>query len=323
MKKNSKIYIAGHNGMVGSAILRILKKNNFTNIYFFNSKELNLINQVEVIKMFKKIKPEYVFICAAKVGGIKANDDYSAEFIYENIMIQSNLIHCSYMYNVKKLLFLGSSCIYPKVVEQPIKESYLLTGLLEKTNQSYAIAKISGIEMCRAYNKQYGCNYISVMPTNLYGPHDNYDPLNSHVFAALIKKISDAKNNNRKEITIWGSGEPRREFLHVDDLAKASIFLMEMDKQKFNSFIRPDLSHINVGTGNDISIEELVSIIRNISKYDGEIVFDDSKPDGTMKKVLDISTITSMGWSPEISLEDGLIDTYEWYKKNKDTAKKV
>lgn len=305
MKKNSKIYIAGHNGMVGSAILRILKKNNFTNIYFFNSKELNLINQVEVIKMFKKIKPEYVFICAAKVGGIKANDDYSAEFIYENIMIQSNLIHCSYMYNVKKLLFLGSSCIYPKVVEQPIKESYLLTGLLEKTNQSYAIAKISGIEMCRAYNKQYGCNYISVMPTNLYGPHDNYDPLNSHVFAALIKKISDAKNNNRKEITIWGSGEPRREFLHVDDLASSCIFLMK-------NYNNPD--HLNVGWGKDISIKELAELISDIAGYRGAFIYDTTKSDGTLLKKLDCRKINELGWYPKINLKSGIKMTLNNYK---------
>ncbi len=297
MKKNSKIYIAGHNGMVGSSILRVLKKNNFRNIYFFNSKELNLTDQSQVIKMFTKIKPEYVFICAAKVGGIKANDDYSAEFIYENLMIQSNLIHTSYTHNVKKLLFLGSSCIYPKDVKQPIKESYLLTGLLEKTNQSYAIAKISGIEMCRSYNKQYGCNFISVMPTNLYGPNDNYDSENSHVFAALIKKIIDAKKNKINEVIIWGSGRPRREFLHVDDLADACLFLM----------INYDNSdHLNVGWGKDISIIELAELISKVYDYKGKFVFDKSKPDGTLLKRLDCSKINQLGWYPKIKLEDGI-----------------
>ena len=297
MKKNSKIYIAGHNGMVGSSIIRILKRNNFKNIYFFSSKELNLTNQSQVIKMFTDIKPEYVFICAAKVGGIKANDDYSAEFIYENLMIQSNLIHTSYIHNVKKLLFLGSSCIYPKDVKQPIKESYLLTGLLEKTNQSYAIAKISGIEMCRAYNKQYGCNFISVMPTNLYGPNDNYDLENSHVFAALIKKIINAKRNKFNEVVIWGSGRPRREFLHVDDLADACLFLMI----NYNNS-----NHLNVGWGKDISIIELAELISKVCDYKGKFIFDESKPDGTLLKKLDCSKINQLGWYPKIKLEDGI-----------------
>ena len=238
-------------------------------------------------------------------------------------MIQNNIINAAHLSDINNLLFMGSSCIYPKMASQPIHESQLLTGPLEPTNQWYALAKIAGIKLCEGMNIQFGRDYRSLMPTNLYGPNDNFHDLNSHVIPALVRRFYEAVIENKKSLKVWGSGKPKREFLHVDDLAKASIFLMEMDKQKFNSFIKPDLSHINVGTGNDISIEELISIIRNISKYDGEILFDDSKPDGAMKKVLDISTITSMGWSPEISLEDGLLDTYEWYKKNKDTAKKV
>lgn len=323
LKINDNIFVAGHNGMVGSAVVKCLITKGYKNIITANRKELDLLNQNNVYNFFDGNKIDAVFICSAKVGGIYSNSTYPYDFIYQNQMIQNNIINAAHLSNINNLLFMGSSCIYPKLASQPIHESQLLTGPLEPTNQWYALAKISGIKLCEGMNIQFGRDYRSLMPTNLYGPNDNFHDLNSHVIPALVRRFYEAVIENKKFLKVWGSGKPKREFLHVDDLAKASIFLMEMDKQKFNSFIRPDLSHINVGTGNDISIEELVSIIRNISKYDGEIVFDDSKPDGTMKKVLDISTITSMGWSPEISLEDGLIDTYEWYKKNKDTAKKV
>ena len=323
LKINDNIFVAGHNGMVGSAVVKCLITKGYKNIITANRKELDLLNQKNVYNFFESNKIDAVFICSAKVGGIYSNSTYPYDFIYQNQMIQKNIINAAHLSDINNLLFMGSSCIYPKLATQPIHESQLLTGPLEPTNQWYALAKISGIKLCEGMNIQFGRDYRSLMPTNLYGPNDNFHDLNSHVIPALVRRFYEAVVENRKSLKVWGSGKPKREFLHVDDLAKASVFLMEMDKQKFNSFIKPDLSHINVGTGNDISIEELVSIIRNISKYDGEILFDDSKPDGTMKKVLDISTITSMGWSPEISLEDGLFDTYEWYKKNKDTAKKV
>jgi len=323
LKSDNKIFVSGHNGMVGSALVKCLKKNGYSNLIIANRKELDLLNQKNVYNFFESNKIDAVFICSAKVGGIHSNSTYPYDFIYQNLMIQNNIINAAHLSDINNLLFMGSSCIYPKLTSQPIHESQLLTGPLEPTNQWYALAKISGIKLCEGMNIQFGRDYRSLMPTNLYGPNDNFHDLNSHVIPALVRRFYEAVVENRKSLDVWGSGKPKREFLHVDDLAKASVFLMEMDKQKFNSFIKPDLSHINVGTGNDISIEELVSIIRNISKYDGEILFDDSKPDGTMKKVLDISTITSMGWSPEISLEDGLFDTYEWYKNNEDTAKKV
>ena len=323
LKSDNKIFVSGHNGMVGSALVKCLKKNGYSNIIKANRKELDLLNQNNVYNFFDSNKIDAVFICSAKVGGIYSNSTYPYDFIYQNQMIQNNIINAAHLSDINNLLFMGSSCIYPKLASQPIHESQLLTGPLEPTNQWYALAKISGIKLCEGMNIQFGRDYRSLMPTNLYGPNDNFHDLNSHVIPALVRRFYEAVLENKKSLKVWGSGKPKREFLHVDDLAKASVFLMEVDKQKFNSFIKPDLSHINVGTGNDISIEELVSIIRNISKYDGEILFDDSKPDGTMKKVLDISTITSMGWSPEISLEDGLFDTYEWYKNNEDTAKKV
>ncbi len=323
LKINDNIFVAGHKGMVGSSVVKCLITKGYKNIITANRKELDLLNQKNVYDFFESNKIDAVFICSAKVGGIYSNSTYPYDFIYQNQMIQNNIINSAHLSDVNNLLFMGSSCIYPKLATQPIHESQLLRGPLEPTNQWYALAKISGIKLCEGMNIQFGRDYRSIMPTNLYGPNDNFHDLNSHVIPALVRRFYEAVVENRKSLKVWGSGKPKREFLHVDDLAKASVFLMEMDKQKFNSFIKPDLSHINVGTGNDISIEELVSIIRNISKYDGEILFDDSKPDGTMKKVLDISTITSMGWSPEISLEDGLLDTYEWYKKNKDTAKKV
>tara|TARA_B100000900_G_scaffold401425_1_gene406099 strand:- start:1448 stop:2425 length:978 start_codon:yes stop_codon:yes gene_type:complete len=323
LKINDNIFVAGHNGMVGSAVVKCLIKKGYKNIITANRKELDLLNQTNVHNFFDSNKIDTVFICSAKVGGIYSNSTYPYDFIYQNQMIQNNIINAAHLSDINNLLFMGSSCIYPKLASQPIHESQLLTGPLEPTNQWYALAKISGIKLCEGMNIQFGRDYRSLMPTNLYGPNDNFHDLNSHVIPALVRRFYEAVVENKKSLKVWGSGKPKREFLHVDDLAKATVFLMEMDKQKFNSFIKPDLSHVNVGTGNDISIEELVSIIRNISKYDGEILFDVSKPDGTMRKVLDISTITSMGWSPEISLEDGLFDTYEWYKNNEDTAKKV
>lgn len=306
MEINSKIFIAGHNGMVGSSILRNLKSSGYKNILLRSRKELDLTDQNQVISFFKKEKPEYVFLSAAKVGGIMANKNFKADFIYQNLMIQSNIIHSSYLFGVKKLLFLGSSCIYPKNSSQPIKEEYLLSGFLEETNDSYAIAKISGIKMCQSYNQQYGTNFISVMPTNLYGIGDNYDTNNSHVLPALIRKIHDAKINNKKSVEIWGTGKPMREFLFSDDLSDALILLMI----NYNSS-----DPINVGVGEDIKISELVNIICDVIGYKGEILYDKSKPDGTMRKLLDISKIKKMGWVNKTSLKDGIIIAYNDFLK--------
>ena len=302
MEKNSKIYIAGHRGMVGSAIIRRLQKNGFTNLVTRTSKELDLINQQAVADFFASEKPRFVFLAAAKVGGIVANNTYRAEFIYENIMIQSNIIHNSYLNNVKKLLFLGSSCIYPKMAPQPLKEEYLLTGVLEPTNEPYAIAKIAGIKMCDAYRSQHGCNFISVMPTNLYGPNDNYDLNNSHVLPALIRKFHTAKVQNLSSVEIWGTGTPKREFLHVDDLADACFSLM----QNYNE---PGL--INIGVGEDISIQDLALLVKKIVNYEGELKFDSSKPDGTPRKLMDVSKLHSLGWKHKINLEEGIKSVYK------------
>lgn len=301
MEINSKIFIAGHNGMVGSSILRNLKSRGYKNIILKSKKELDLTNQSQVISFFEKERPEYVFLSAAKVGGIMANKNFKADFIYQNLMIQSNIIHSSYLFGVKKLLFLGSSCIYPKNSLQPIREEYLLSGFLEETNDSYAIAKITGIKMCQSYNQQYGTNFISVMPTNLYGIGDNYDSNNSHVLPALIKKIHDAKVNNSKSIEIWGTGTPMREFLFSDDLSDALILLM----LNYNSS-----DPINIGVGEDIKISELVNIICDVIGYKGKILYDNSKPDGTMRKLLDISKIKKMGWVNKTSLKEGIIIAY-------------
>jgi GDP-L-fucose synthase len=302
MEKNSKIYVAGHRGLAGSAIVRKLKKEGFESLLLRTSSELDLRNQEAVQEFFEQEKPEYVFLAAAKVGGINANNTYPADFIYENLRIQNNVIHQSYKNGVKKLLFLGSSCIYPKNAEQPIKEEYLLSGYLEPTNDAYAIAKIAGLKMCQAYNKQYGCNFISVMPTNLYGPGDNYDLKNSHVLPALLRKFYEAKINQEPTVTVWGSGKPRREFLHADDLASACLFLME-------HYDEPEI--INIGVGKDISIGEMAEMIRKISGYEGEIVFDSSMPDGTFRKLLDVTKLHSLGWEPEIGFEEGVRRTYE------------
>jgi len=302
MEKDSKIYIAGHRGMVGSAIHRRLKIEGYENFVFRTSDELDLRNQQAVADFFTKEKPGYVFLAAAKVGGILANNTYRAEFLYDNLMIQSNVIENSYGQGVKKLLFLGSSCIYPKLAPQPLKEEYLLTGLLEHTNEPYAIAKIAGIKMCDAYRSQYGCNFISVMPTNLYGPNDNYDLKNSHVLPALIRKFHEAKINDQPEVIVWGTGTPRREFLHADDMADACVFLMK-------NYNEPGL--INIGVGEDLSIKELSEMIKEITGYNGKIVFDSSKPDGTPRKLMDVTKLTTRGWKASIGLKDGITHVYK------------
>lgn len=301
MQHNSKIFVAGHRGMVGSAIVSDLKSKGYTNIITRTSSELNLINQQAVVDFFEQERPEYVFLAAAKVGGIIANKSFRADFIYENILIQSNVIHQSYKVGVKKLLFLGSTCIYPKLAPQPLKEEYLLTGVLEETNEPYAIAKISGIKMCDAYRAQYGCNFISVMPTNLYGFNDNYDLQNSHVLPALLRKFHEAKINNLKEVVVWGTGTPLREFLHATDMANACVYLMEhYNEQGF----------VNIGTGIEISIKELAYLIKDIVGFDGEIVFDTTKPDGTPRKLTDITKLTNLGWKFSIELKDGITKVY-------------
>lgn len=302
MQKNSKIFVAGHRGMVGSAIVKDLKNNGFNNIVCRTSSELNLIDQQAVALFFETEKPEYVFLAAAKVGGIIANNTYRADFIYENILIQSNVIHQSYLNNVKKLLFLGSTCIYPKLAPQPLKEDYLLTGLLEETNEPYAIAKIAGIKMCDAYRAQYGCNFISVMPTNLYGFNDNYDLQNSHVLPALLRKFHEAKINNQQEVEVWGTGEPLREFLHASDMANACVYLM----QNYN-----DKGFVNIGTGIEISIKDLAFLIKKIVGFEGTIVFDNSKPSGTPRKLTDITKLTNLGWKYKIELEEGIRNVYQ------------
>lgn len=304
MNFNSKIYVAGHNGMVGSSIIRSLIEKGYKNIVCKSSNELDLMRQQNVEDFFVNEKPEYVFLAAAKVGGIHANNTFPAEFIYNNLMIESNIIHSAYKFGVKKLLFLGSSCIYPKFSEQPIREEYLLTGPLEATNEAYAIAKITGIELCKFYRRQYGCDFISVMPTNLYGINDNFDLQSSHVLPALIRKIHEAKINNKKEVIIWGTGKPKREFLYVDDLAEACIYLMMNYSHEL---------HINVGTGEDIEIKELTNIIKDIIGYKGSIVNDLSKPDGTPRKLLDVTKINELGWKYQISLEQGIKKVYQWY----------
>jgi len=305
MEKDSKIYIAGHRGLVGSALVRRLTEPGYMNLIVRTHAELDLTRQTEVEDFFKREHPEYVFLAAAKVGGILANNTYPAEFIYSNIVVQSNVIHSSYLFGVKKVLFLGSSCIYPRDCPQPMKEDYLLSGYLEPTNEPYAIAKIAGIKMCQAYNRQYGANFISVMPTNLYGPNDNFDMQNAHVLPALIRKFHEAKVAGQKEVVVWGTGSPRREFLYVDDLADACIFLMN----NYNN--SPEI--INIGVGKDISIRELALMVKEIVDYNGEIVFDTSKPDGTPRKLLDVSKLSSLGWQAKTGLREGIKRTYQWY----------
>jgi len=307
MDKQAKIYIAGHEGMVGSAIVRNLEADGYTGIFGRTLDELNLIRQEEVERFFQEEKPEYVFLAAAKVGGIQVNNTCPAEFIYDNLMIESNIIHCAYKYRVKKLLFLGSSCIYPKMVTQPIKEDYLLTGSLEPTNEAYAIAKIAGIELCKFYRRQYDCNFISVMPTNLYGINDNFNLETSHVLPALIRKFHEAKIKNEKKVIIWGSGKPRREFLYVDDLADACIHLMKTYNEEL---------HVNIGSGKDLEILELASIIKDVVGYEGAIDHDMSKPDGTLRKLLDVSLLESTGWRYKTELKAGIEKVYTWFKES-------
>ncbi len=311
MGKEAKIYIAGHRGMVGSALVRALTKSGYTNLVYKTRDELNLLDQHAVATFFSEEKPEYVFLAAAKVGGILANSTSPANFLYENLQIQNNIIHYSYVNNVKKLLFLGSSCIYPKLAQQPMKEEYLLTGPLESTNESYAIAKIAGIKMCQSYNRQYSTNYIAVMPTNLYGPNDNFDLATSHVLPAMIRKFHDAKVRD-EQVVLWGTGEPRREFLHVDDMADGSIFVM-------NTFDpTPEENDagamfLNIGVGTDITIKELANLVQNTIGYDGNVEWDATKPNGTPQKLLDISRLTALGWEHKINLQDGIKNTYEKY----------
>ncbi len=308
MEKNAKIYVAGHRGLVGSAIVRLLTAQGFSNLVSRTHAELDLADQSAVKNFFETEKPNYVFLAAAKVGGIHANNTYPAEFIYQNLAVQNNVIHFSYQTGVKKLCFLGSSCIYPKLAPQPMKEEYLLDGKLEPTNEPYAIAKIAGIEMAKSYNRQYGTNYISVMPTNLYGPNDNFDLQNSHVLPALIRKFVEAKQNNAPSVVLWGSGKPRREFLYVDDMADACIYLM-------NNYDGDDF--VNIGTGEDVTILEVANLIKDIVGYNGVLEFDSTKPDGTPRKLLDVSKINLLGWKAKYSLQDGLKKAIDWYLANK------
>ena len=316
INSNDKIYLAGHNGMVGSAIHRKLIEKGFVNIICRSSEDLDLTNQQNVHNFLQDESPDYVVIAAAKVGGIFANDSYPAEFIYKNIMIEANLVHGSYLAGVSKLLFLGSSCIYPKESQQPIKEDYLLSGHLEPTNEPYAIAKIAGIKLCESYNRQYGTDYRSIMPTNLYGPNDNFHSKNSHVIPALIRKFHEAKVENKPLVEIWGSGKPMREFLHVDDIADASIHIMNIDKKILESEIDSMLSHINIGAGIDITILDVAQTVKEVVGFCGKIVFNTKMPDGTKRKLLDVSKIENLGWKPVITLKDGLKETYEWFLKN-------
>lgn len=308
MNKDSKIYVAGHRGLVGSVIVRNLEERGYTNIICRTHKELDLTRQADVEKFFEEEKPEYVFLAAAKVGGIHANNTRPAEFIYENLMIESNIIHSAYKYGVRKLLFLGSSCIYPKFATQPIKEEYLLTGELEPTNEAYAIAKITGIELCKFYRRQYGCDFISAMPTNLYGINDNFDLETSHVLPALIRKFHEAKINTQEEVVMWGTGKPLREFMYVDDLADALVHLM---------LNYSDEIHVNMGTGKDLSIGELAQIVKEVVGYEGKIVNDLSKPDGTPRKLLDVSRLEATGWKYKTELREGIEKVYKWYLENK------
>jgi len=305
MEKSAKIYVAGHRGMVGSAIVRKLQQEGYEHFVFRTSTELDLRSQEATDVFFKEQKPDYVFLAAAKVGGIVANNTYRADFLYDNLMIQNNILHSAYQHSVTKLIFLGSSCIYPKFAEQPIQEEYLLTGTLEHTNEPYAIAKIAGLKLCEAYRSQYGCNFISVMPTNLYGPNDNYDLNNSHVLPALLRKMIFAKRNNQPHVEIWGTGTPRREFLHVDDLADACYFLMN----EYNS-----AQWLNVGVGEDISIKELAELIKEITGYGGDLKFNTDKPDGTPRKLLDVSKLHALGWKAKIHLRDGIEKVYQEIK---------
>ncbi len=318
---DDKIFLAGHNGMVGSSILKLLKDKGFKNILTLPRSELDLSEATHVEKFLELELPRVVIIAAAKVGGINANNSFPAEFIHENLMIQNNIIHGAYLSNVEKLIFLGSSCIYPKLSVQPMNESSLLSGQLEPTNEPYAIAKIAGIKMCESYNRQYGCDFRSLMPTNLYGPNDNFDIENAHVIPAMLQKFHHAKKNKLDSVEIWGTGKPKREFLHVDDLASAVLFILQLEKESYQMNTKPMTSHINVGSGHEIKVSELAEIILDVVGYKGKIVFNTAMPDGTPRKLLDTSLLNNMGWSSSIDLETGLHSTYDWLCNNEDTIR--
>ena len=318
MKNKKRIFVAGHNGMVGSAIVRQLINDETIDIITRSRKELNLINQQAVLEFFQTEKIDQVYLAAAKVGGIVANNTYPADFIYENLMVECNIIHSAHLANIQQLLFLGSSCIYPKLAVQPMSESALLTGTLEETNEPYAIAKIAGIKLCESYNRQYSRDYRSVMPTNLYGPFDNFHPDNSHVIPALLRRFHEAKLNNDKEVIAWGSGQPMREFLYVDDMAAASIHVMNLDKVIYDDNTEPMLSHINVGTAVDCTIKELVKTVAKVVGFEGNIKFDATKPDGSPRKLMNVDRLKSLGWEYSVSLEDGLAMAYKWFVNNQD-----
>ena len=313
LKLDDKIYIAGHTGLVGSAIVRYLKNKGFKNLILQTHQELDLINQHDVKDFFEKEKPNYVIIAAAKVGGILANNTFPADFIYENMMIEANIINASYENNVKRLLFLGSTCIYPRSVSQPMSEDALLTGTLEPTNEPYALAKIAGIKLCESYNRQHGTDFRSVMPTSLYGENDNFHPTNSHVIPALIQRFHLAKENNDDEVIVWGTGNAMREFLYVDDMAEASIFVLDLDKEIYDKNTEEMLSHINIGTGVDVTTSELANTIKEVVGFNGNLVFDKSKPDGAPRKLIDVSRLSNMGWNYSTNLKTGLEKTYDWY----------
>lgn len=316
-----KVFVAGHNGLVGRALIRALKKQKDVQLIVRDRTELDLRNSVEVHAFLEEERPDQVIMAAAKVGGIQSNNNFPANFIHDNLIIQTNIIHGSHLANIQKLLFLGSSCIYPKYAKQPIEETALLSGKLEKTNEAYAIAKIAGLKMCQAYNKQYNRDYRSIMPTNLFGPFDNFHPENSHVIPGLIRRIHEANIHNESSVTIWGSGKVKREFLHVDDLAKASLFLLDLETSVYDSKLHNEAPFVNVGSGYDLTIHDLASLICKVVNYKGKIVFDTSKPDGTPRKLLNIDIMKSFGWEPEISLEEGLVTTYNWYKNNEEIIK--
>jgi len=316
MNRNDTIYIAGHRGLVGSAIVRKLEESGFTNLLMRTHQELDLTSQAKVQEFFKEERPDYVILAAAKVGGIHANQTYPADFIYQNIMIEANVINAAYESNVKRLLFLGSTCIYPKEAEQPMRENSLLTGVLESTNEPYALAKIAGIKLCESYNRQYGVDFRSVMPTNLYGINDNFHPENSHVIPALMQRFHKAKVSKDPVVTVWGSGNAMREFLYVDDMASASLFVLGLKVETYQTNTEPMLSHINLGTGEEITIRELSETLKKVVGYKGKVIFDTSKPDGPMRKLTDTSRLLSMGWSHKVGFLEGLKRTYEWYKKN-------
>jgi GDP-L-fucose synthase len=323
MNKASKIYVAGHRGLVGSAIVRRLEAEGFENLITRTHSELELTEQRTVRHFFAEAQPEYVFLAAARVGGIHANDTYPAEFIYQNLMIETNVVEAAYRHGVARLLCLGSSCIYPKFAEQPMREEALLTGTLEPTNEPYAIAKIAGIKLCESYNRQYGTDFRSVMPTNLYGPHDNFDLETSHVIPALLRKFHEAKVTGAPCVSVWGTGKARREFLHVDDLADACVHVMRLGQDVYTAHTQPMLSHINIGTGTDVTIRALAELVREVAGFEGDIAFDPCKPDGTPRKLLDVSRLRALGWQPRLALREGLAATYRWFVAHQDQLSKA